>query len=365
MAVEMVVQKLVALVRYSGVTILAGPTPFGHRQSEAATGDLVVSGFVTIMTLESKAAHVDIAAAGVEIKKRIELTVPDRILAGICEMAGTTGLPTGLAHILGHMDQVHVGIRFTRAQGRFLVSPRGVMADEAVDPGLVGEVKVSVLPAIAGMTTGATGPVAGKGYEEVIDGFVGLAQVDLLLVILGEGRRASPQPVGTGKHLLGLNIVTAKTLFYHFGRSRFPGKLDQLVMIRDILWVAFGAPHRSLVPFLVTAHALPVVCAFEPDSPEQLRVEGFLVTRGTPGDFSELGINRPVVMTNEAILEKPGVFLVHKPHRPVEILLLSDDRVVQKEVGVLHVLQCGQFIAVEPSQQTAGRPFFGEPPRLG
>ena len=61
------------------------------------------------------------------------------------------------------------------------------MADEAVNPGFIGEVKVGVLPAVAGVTTGATGPVAGKVYEEVVDGFGGLAQVDPLLVTLGEG----------------------------------------------------------------------------------------------------------------------------------------------------------------------------------
>jgi hypothetical protein len=81
MAIEMMVQNRLALVRGCGVTILAGPAPFGHWQGEAASGDLVVSGLVTLMTLEAKAAHVNVRAGGVEIEKGIELTVLDRILA--------------------------------------------------------------------------------------------------------------------------------------------------------------------------------------------------------------------------------------------------------------------------------------------
>ncbi len=186
------------MVWHCSVAILAGPAPFGHRQGEAAAGDLVVSGFMAIVTLEAKAAHVNVAAAGVEIKKRIEFTVPDRILAATCEMAGTTGYTAGFAYILSYMDQVYAGIRHSRAQGSFLVSPGGVMADETVNPGFVAEVISSLFPAKAGMTTGTTGPVTGKSYEKVIESFVGLAQVDLLLATLGEGRRSFPQPVGAG-----------------------------------------------------------------------------------------------------------------------------------------------------------------------
>jgi hypothetical protein len=67
MAIKMVVQKLLALVRDCGVTILAGPTAFGHWQSEAAAGNLVVSGLMTRLTFETKAAHMDVTAAGVKI----------------------------------------------------------------------------------------------------------------------------------------------------------------------------------------------------------------------------------------------------------------------------------------------------------
>jgi len=61
------------------------------------------------------------------------------------------------------------------------------VADEAVNPGLISEVKVGVLPAIANVTTGATGQVAGDVYEKIVDGLGGLAQVDPLLGPFGEG----------------------------------------------------------------------------------------------------------------------------------------------------------------------------------
>ena len=80
-AIEMMVQELLAPVRLRGMTVRAGPAPLGHRQSKAATGDLVVSGLVTILTLEAEASHVNVRAGGVEIEKGIELTVLDRILA--------------------------------------------------------------------------------------------------------------------------------------------------------------------------------------------------------------------------------------------------------------------------------------------
>ena len=113
---------------------------------------------------------------------------------------------------------------------------------------------------------------------------------------------------------------------------------DQLLMIRDILWVAFHATHRSLVPFLVAVHALPVMGAFETDSPGQHRIESPLVAGGTPGGFKRFWVGRPVMMTDEAVLEKPGVFLMHKPHRAVKVIFRLYNRVVQEEIAVLNVL---------------------------
>jgi len=62
-AVEVMVQKRLALVRFVGVAILAGSASFSHRQGEAAAGNLVVSGFVAVMALQVKASHVDVTAA--------------------------------------------------------------------------------------------------------------------------------------------------------------------------------------------------------------------------------------------------------------------------------------------------------------
>jgi len=71
MFIEMLVQKLLTLVRHCGVTVLTGAAPFSHRQGEAPACNLVVSGLVAVLTLKTKAAHVDVTAAGVEIEKGI------------------------------------------------------------------------------------------------------------------------------------------------------------------------------------------------------------------------------------------------------------------------------------------------------
>jgi hypothetical protein len=150
--------------------------------------------------------------------------------------------------------------------------------------------------------------------------------------------------VGTGKHLLALNIVTAETLFGHLGGLGFARELDQLAVVRDILGVAVGAAHRPLVPFLVTAHALPVLNTLEPDSSGQLWIEGILVTGGTPGGFQGFGLGRPMVMADGAIFEDTCVFFVHKSNRPVEVFFSLDDRVIQEEVVERYVFELGGFI---------------------
>ena len=101
-------------------------------------------------------------------------------------MALTAGPAAGLADVFGYLDQIHVGIRHTRAQRIFFIGPRGIVAYETVNPGHVGKVKGSIRPSVAGMTTGATRPVAGHVYEKVVNGFGGLAQVDPLFLTLGE-----------------------------------------------------------------------------------------------------------------------------------------------------------------------------------
>jgi len=132
----------------------------------------------------------------VEIEIGIKFAVFDRILAATRKVATATSPPAGLAHAAGHLDQVYLGVRHACSQRRLYVRFGGVVADETVDPVLVGEIKGIVLPAIAGMATGATGPVAGDVYEEVVYGFGGLAQIDLFLVTLCEFGRSFPQPVG-------------------------------------------------------------------------------------------------------------------------------------------------------------------------
>ena len=79
-------------------------------------------------------------------------------------MAPTASPAAGLADVFGYLDQIHVGIRHTRAQRIFFIGPCGVVAYEAVNLGLVGKVEGSILPPVTGMATGTTGPVAGHVY---------------------------------------------------------------------------------------------------------------------------------------------------------------------------------------------------------
>ena len=217
-------------------------------------------------------------------------------------MARTAGPTAGLAHVLGHPHQVHLGIGQSGARGRFLIGPGSVVAYKAVNPGFVGEVKRGVLPAIAGMAGSATRPVTGNVDSEVVDGRCGFAQIDPLFVTFRKCRWSSPQPVGTGKHLLGLSIVTADTLFDHVCGLGFAGELDELTVVWDVFVVAVGATYRSSVPSFVTVHTLAVMGTLESYPPGQLGIERGLVTGRTPGGFKGLWIGRPVVMTNEAVI---------------------------------------------------------------
>lgn len=175
MPVEMVVQKRPPLMGECGVTVFTRSASFGHRECEASAGDFMVSRLVTIMTLKTETPHMDVAAARVKIEKGIEFPVLNRILTGTSKMAGAAGLAAGFSDVLGHIHQIHLRLWHTRPSGCFSVGFGCVVADEAVDPGFFRKIKCVVLPTIPGMAGGATGPVAGDVYEEVIHRFGGLA----------------------------------------------------------------------------------------------------------------------------------------------------------------------------------------------
>jgi hypothetical protein len=71
----------------------------------------------------------------------------------------------------------------------------GIMANEAIDPALVGKVKGCVSPTVTGMTARTTRPVAEDTHAEIIDGNGALTQIHPLVLTQSEGRWAFPQPV--------------------------------------------------------------------------------------------------------------------------------------------------------------------------
>jgi hypothetical protein len=107
---------------------------------------------VAFTALKVIASHVDVAAS-LRVK---ELPGKIRVLHGFTaapvEMALPAGFPGGVPDVFGHMDQIHLGIGHAGGRRRLLVGPGGVVTDQAVDPGLVGEIKGVVLPAVSCVT---------------------------------------------------------------------------------------------------------------------------------------------------------------------------------------------------------------------
>jgi hypothetical protein len=154
--------------------------------------------------------------------------------------------------------------------------------------------------------------------------------------------------VVAGKHLLALIRMAAEAFSGHLHGLGFFREFDQLGVVRDILDVAVGTADRSPVPFLVTAHALPVESTLKPDSFGNLRVERGLVTGGTPEGFLGLGIRRSMMMTLGAISDHPGVFTVHEPDRTVEVFFLIYERAFQKEIFRCHVFEFQDVAEASP-----------------
>ena len=166
----MVVQNVVAVVRFLAVAVLAAQGPFHHGHRRGAAGDLVVARCVAFGALHVVAAHVDVAVA-VGLKKLAgQVAVLDRLGAPAVEMALPAGLAGGASHVLGDFDQIDLGIGHAGRRRRLFIGAGGVVADQAVDAGLVGEIEIGVFPSITGVAACATSLVADGAHSEVVDG---------------------------------------------------------------------------------------------------------------------------------------------------------------------------------------------------
>lgn len=177
------------------------------------------------------------------------------------------------------------------------------MAHEAVDPGLVGKVKGCVFPTITGMTARTTRPVAENAHAEIVDGYSGLAHIYPLVFTQGEWRRTFPQPVSGAEHLLALSRVATEALFCYLDWIRFSGKLHEVGMVPDSLFVATArAPDGAPMELLVAARALAVNSTFEPYTVRCYGVEGILMAGRTTHGLR--GIRRvwPIMMAHGTII---------------------------------------------------------------
>ncbi len=199
--------------------VTAGAFDFRHaarRNADRIAGDVVVLGGVAVLTHEIVAAgvHVDVGRALRIGHGRIEVAVLDRVAAAAEEVALTAVLTHRLADVLGNVNQVDIFARNAAARGRFVVGAGGVVADQAVDFGLVGEVEgVGVGHAVTGVAAGAGIFVGGDRGAVVVQRVALAALVNLAVDFL----LARPVPVA-GLHEIRRRIfVTLQALLGHFG----------------------------------------------------------------------------------------------------------------------------------------------------
>jgi len=218
--VQVWVQQTVAGVRLLAVAVLATETAFGYGHRCAATANFMVAGAVAFRALEVVTAHVDVTTAlGVE-ELAGHIRVLDSLTTTAVEMAVSAGLAAGAAHALGHLHQIHLGIRHAGLGRHFTVGTGPVMTDQAVNFGHIGKIKRCVSVSVSCVTACATSLVAMDADSEIVHGSGGLAVLDMFAAVKGVGRRSFPQPVGGFKHVFTGSLVAAQTFLGHFGRLR-------------------------------------------------------------------------------------------------------------------------------------------------
>ena len=172
------------------------------------------------------------------------------------------------------------------------------MANEAVDPTLVGKVKGCVLPTVPGMTARTTRPIAENTHAEIIDGDGTLTQIHALVLAQSVRGRAFPQPVRGTQHLLPLSRVASKAFPGYFEWVGFSRELDKVGMVPDSLFVATaGAADGSPVELLVAARTLAVDSTLEPHPVRGYGVKGVLMAGRTPHGLCDIRLVCAIMVT--------------------------------------------------------------------
>jgi hypothetical protein len=202
----------------------------GHLEAAAGHGVFACGVALGAVEVGAVGGHVHIQRAVRQALEAVELDVHvavlDAFTAPAEEVAGAAVVARGRADVLRDGLQIDGGPGLARTLGPFhlfvgrmpgggrelLVGAGLIVTDQAVHEVLVVEVEGLVLPAVAGMTTGAARFVAGQGDAEVVDDVFSLADGDVLLFLeLLLGTRADPRPVGGFHDLFGGLGVAGET----------------------------------------------------------------------------------------------------------------------------------------------------------
>ena len=139
--VEMMIDNRVAVVRFFRMTITACEGTLHRRRGRTPSADFVVACIVALGTLKVQAPHMDIAIAFRIQQLARKIGMLDGFAATAVKMALAAGGPCGMPHILRHQFQINLLIRQSGPCGCFYIGSRGIVTDQAVDLGLVCEVK--------------------------------------------------------------------------------------------------------------------------------------------------------------------------------------------------------------------------------
>jgi hypothetical protein len=210
-------RRLPAHARLTG----AVHVPCGHVIAPA--GQLVAAGDVAVLAghVPALGAHVHVERPGRIDQRGIQVAVLGAVAAAAVEVTAAAAGDVGRADVARDLSQVGRGQFLTvhggralqhpaGALGRLVVGAGGVVADQTVDPSVVGEVERRVLPAIAGVAGGAARLVGAHVGAEVV------------------------QHVPLAELLAGVRVVVV------------PGPVDRLADLVPGLGVAFQAGFGDL-----------------------------------------------------------------------------------------------------------------------
>ena len=151
--------QILLVMNVSLVTVGADDPARRQADVETRSPDLVIRCSVAGLTREIEAAHVNIYTLVRIDHGGAEISLLGIIAAAGVEVAGAAVCPGRFCDALRNRDKVDVFEGHTGRLGIFFVLPGLLVANQAVDIVLVGEIEAVILPPVAGVTLGTLGPV--------------------------------------------------------------------------------------------------------------------------------------------------------------------------------------------------------------